>query len=195
MSHVKLSSFLGKIDYDKCFGIGSDSPQILLNQFATNVNKRNSVQSHCDNYNRKKNTSIFKDIANSVRQIEKEKINQQGDILTNKLEGTTSLSRKENSEMDDDIDQEGGGSRKRKNVRRKKTMHSTKRRKIQHNSKHKKSKVRKTKNSHKKKGKQVRKQHRRRRQRHIVPSSEKKRKSGKKSIHHFRRHNIFNSSD
>jgi hypothetical protein len=199
MSRVKLSQFLGKVNYDKCLLSDANNPQVLLNQFSTNVKQRNSVQNQCDNYSKRKNTSIFRDIADSVKRIEKLKIAEEGDILTNKLEGTTSLTRKAEEEnsggaanggenMDDDIDQEGGGRSHRRGVKRKykhhkKSTHSVKRRKT----------------THKKTTRKKRKSHKKRNHRRSATGGRKKRKSGKtrrrRRKHHFKRHNIFSQAE
>jgi hypothetical protein len=186
MSRVKLSAFLGKVDYDKCFTDSSDNPQILLNQFSTNVKQRNSLQNLGDNYNRKKNTSIFRDIAQSVKKVEKNKIEEEGEILTNKLEGTTTLTRNQNSdsEMADEIDQEGGGrvrrGRKRKYTHRKKTVHAVKRRR----------------KSHKKRKTYKKRKHIKKHRGNQSGGGRKKRKSSKKRRkHHYKRHNIFNQTE
>jgi hypothetical protein len=180
MSRVKLSNFVSKINYDKCLNSSVNSNS-LINQFATNSRDRSSIQSRCDSLSKKKYSKIFEDISNSIKKIQTEKIGEEGDILTNKLEGTTSNSRKHdnNIDMNNEIDQSGSG-RKRK-YKRHETMESghPKRKKRKYVKKRKNVKKRKTsKRKHRKRG-----------------ATKRSQKKKKKSKHHFRRHNIFSSTD
>src|SRR6266481_1790572 len=102
MPRAKVSTILDKIDYDKC--IQNKNHSQLANSFDSMItsNDRTSLRAGCDN--RKKN--IFKDLKSSLREVVRDKINQEGEILTNKLLGTTTKTRKENrgeKESDSDI--------------------------------------------------------------------------------------------
>jgi hypothetical protein len=182
MSRIKLSKFLGKVNYDKCLN-SSVNNNSLINQFATNTRDRSSLQSGCDNINKKKYSKIFKDLNDSIRKIETEKFIEQGVILTNKLEGTTTSTRnhENNIEMNNEIDQSGSG-RKRKYVHHKKKIASE----SGHHSRKKKRKTVRKKHHHVKKRKTTK-----HKKRGVVKKSSKKRKTK----HHFRRHNIFSRSD
>src|SRR6266436_5473281 len=101
MPRIKVSKVLSDIDFDKC--LSDKEHSLLLNTFndADANTPRFSLRSGCDDKNKK---SIFKDFQKSLKKIEKEKINEQGEILTNKILGTTTFSRKEDSQenkMDD----------------------------------------------------------------------------------------------
>src|SRR5271154_5271505 len=94
MPRVKVSKVLSNINYDKC--LSDKEHSLLLNtfdDFGSNTG-RSSLRTGCDTKNKK---NIFKDLSKSLKKIEKEKIDQQGEILTNKILGTTTSSRKEES--------------------------------------------------------------------------------------------------
>src|SRR6266404_352944 len=112
MPRVKVSKVLSDINFDKC--LNDKEHSLLTNTFndGETIGSRFSLRSGCDDKNKK---HIFKDFQKSLKKIEKEKINEQGEILTNKILGTTTFSRKEDSGENkmDDLVQSGAG-RKRK---------------------------------------------------------------------------------
>ncbi len=174
MPRVKVSKVLSDLDFDKC--LSNKEHSLLTNVFDdVETNRaRFSLRSGCDDKFKK---SIFKDLENSLKKIEKQKINEQGEILTNKLLGTTTSSRKEqigDNNMDDLV-QTGGGRK-----RRHQSAHESpkKKRKIR-------KKVHKIK-SHRRRGRpRLHKKHKK---------SVKKRKSHKikgSKKHHYKHHNIF----
>jgi len=114
MPRVKVNKVLSNINFDKC--LNNKEHSLLLNTFNDfDTNKpRFSLRSGCDS---KKKNVIFRDFHNSLKKIEQEKINEQGEILTNKLLGTTTSTRKEES-GDHNMDElvQSGGGRKRKHL-------------------------------------------------------------------------------
>jgi hypothetical protein len=187
MVRVKAGNILRNIDFDKCLNTDSmkGSVSTLTNQFAIQNKRRSGLRVLCDN---KKNKSIFRDLSKTLDTIETERLNEEGPLLTSKLEGisTSSISRKNNPEMErGDIDQIGGG-RKRKYVH-----HDKKKKSLDGYSKKRRvGKKRGRKKSRKAK-------HHRRRGAVSRKSSTKRRKkrSGKKRRrkHHFKKHNIFST--
>src|SRR5882762_849 len=166
---VKVSKVLSNVDFDKCL---NDKEHSLLlntfNDFDTN-SSRFSLRSGCDNKPKK---NIFKDLQKSIKEIEKEKINQQGEILTNKILGTTTSTRKAESgenKMDEMVQSGGGRKRKhqsdnasqphikkRRKYRKKTTIKNKKIHKGKRSPHHKKTKKRRKKKSHKVKGQKQR---------------------------------------
>jgi len=166
---VKVSKVLSNVDFDKCL---NDKEHSLLlntfNDFDTN-SSRFSLRSGCDNKPKK---NIFKDLQKSIKEIEKEKINQQGEILTNKILGTTTSTRKSESgenKMDEMVQSGGGRKRKhqsdnasqphikkRRKYRKKTTIKNKKIHKGKRSPHHKKTKKRRKKKSHKVKGQKQR---------------------------------------
>lgn len=74
---------------------------------------RSSLRGMCDNSTggRFENKKIFNDLARSLREVEKEKLTEEGEVITNKLEGTTTQTRL-GGEMGDSVlepMQVGGG--------------------------------------------------------------------------------------
>src|SRR6266481_7422629 len=94
MPRVKVSEVLKKIDYDKCINAIDDFALTKSHLLESNAS-RSAMRSGCDNRNKKQ--KIFKDLRKALIEIEKEKLNEEGEILTNKILGTTTKSRKENS--------------------------------------------------------------------------------------------------
>jgi hypothetical protein len=185
MVRVKAGNILRNIDFDKCLNTDSMKGNVstLTSQFSIQNKRRSGLRLLCDN---KKNKSIFRDLSKSLDTIETERLNEEGPLLTSKLEGitTSSISRKNNPEMErGDIDQIGGG-------RKRKYVHHDK--KKSHDGYSKKRRVGKKRGRKKsKKGK-----HHRRRVGVSRKSSTKRRKkrSGKKRRkHHFKKHNIFST--
>ncbi|SRR6266481_1000014 len=207
MPRAKVSTILDKIDYDKC--IQNKSHSQLANSFDSMItsNDRTSLRAGCDN--RKKN--IFKDLKSSLREVVRDKINQEGEILTNKLLGTTTKTRKENrgekesdsdistdSEMDELV-QTGDGlkhrGRKRKHHSRKRNTNTQFKKKRRCSSgettKYRgqpADKIRKRRKKYKKRSgkKKIKKQRVRRKYQTKKHTRHRK--------HHYKSHNIFRSS-
>ena len=137
------------------------------------------MRSGCDDKNKK---NIFKDFQKSLKKIETEKINEEGEILTNKILGTSTFTRKEESGEDkmDDLVQSGGGRKRKRHTLNEDHLHIKKRRKIRRK---KKNTIKRTykKKSHKRKV--GRKKH------HHKKGKRKSKKVGKK--HQYKHHNIF----
>src|SRR5882762_2921951 len=180
---VKVSKVLHNTDYEKC--LNDKEHSLLVNSFNDiNTNSsRFSLRSGCDNKPKKK---FFKDLEKSLKEIEKEKINQQGEILTNKILGTTTITRKQEENGEDKMDElvQSGSGRKRKH-QSDNASHSNikKRRKYRKKSKKKitkkisKHKVYKKRSPHHKKNKRGKKK--------------KSHKSAGLKKHHYKHHNIF----
>jgi len=178
MPRVKVSKVLSDINFDKC--LNDKEHSLLTNTFndGETIGSRFSLRSGCDDKNKK---HIFKDFQKSLKKIEKEKINEQGEILTNKILGTTTFSRKEDSEENkiDDLLQTGGGRKRKHHAVHESHMQTKKRRKIRRKKKkHVIKKVHKRKSRKKRVGKRKHKK-----------SGIKK--SGKSKKHHYKHHNIF----
>src|SRR6266481_6288855 len=112
MPRVKANEILKKIDYDKCLSKSDEFALRKGSAFGFNTS-RSDLRGGCDTKNNKKN--IFKDFARSLNKIQKEKLDQEGEILTNKLYGTTTKSRKEEDQMDDEVQSGSGKKRKHHN--------------------------------------------------------------------------------
>jgi hypothetical protein len=195
MVRVRASDVLRNVNFDKAFEKqsrgGIDS---LGDQSSIGHKKRFGLRGFTDN---RKNKSIFRDLSSAIDEIEEDRLNEEGPLLTSKLEGnyTSGISRKNNPEMDRSaVDQIGGG-------RRRKYVHHDKQLK-------KIAKIceeigdKKMKSPRKKRGKKKKKKHHTKKKRGRSTTSttsgisrkrKKSRKSGKtkKKKHHFKKHNIF----
>ena len=180
MPRVKVSKVLSDINFDKC--LNDKEHSLLTNTFndGETIGSRFSLRSGCDDKNKK---HIFKDFQKSLKKIEKEKINEQGEILTNKILGTTTFSRKEDSEENkmDDLVQSGGGRKRKHHAVHESHMQTKKRRKIRKKKKHVIKKVHKRKSHKKRVAKRKHKKRGRKKSGKIT--------TGKK--HHYKHHNIF----
>ena len=183
MPRIKVSEVLKKIDYDKCINDIADYALSKPHLLESNAS-RSALRGGCDNRNKKQ--KIFKDLRKSLIEIEKEKLNEEGEILTNKLLGTTTKSRKENStgsEMDELV--QSGGGRKRKHGHVVTHRQHRKKRKLHHKKK--------TKHMlhHKKKAKHM--LHHKKRKTHKRKTNQTKHKKIglKHKTHHYKKHNIF----
>ncbi len=180
MPRVKVSKILSNINFDKC--LNDKEHSLLTNVFNDNETNRDrfSLRSGCDDKNKK---NIFKDFQKSLKKIETEKINEEGEILTNKILGTSTFTRKEESGEDkmDDLVQSGGGRKRKRHTLNENHLHTKKRRKIRRKKKTTLKRTHKIKKSHKRRV-GVKKHHHKKGKR-------KSRKVGKK--HHYKHHNIF----
>jgi hypothetical protein len=195
MVRVKAADVLRNVDFDKYLSSNPNKDNVnLSNQFSLDNKKRFGLRGLSDN---KKNKSIFQDLSRALDDIEEERLNEEGPLLTSKLEGTytSSINRKNNPEMERALDQVGGG-RKRKYVhhdkkckeivklcgeishegksKKKKKMTRKKKKRVGHKKKHSGSTSRKRRKSGRKRG---------------SGRKHKKKQSGKKR--HFKKHNIF----
>jgi hypothetical protein len=196
MVRIKAVDLLRKVDFDKCLNVNTvDGNAQLSNPFSINNKKRLGLRGSCDN---KKNTSIFRDLSKTLDEIELERLNEEGPILTSKLEGTltSGISRKNNPEMERELDQVGGG-RKRKYVH-----HDKKCAKIAKLCGEMSASGSGSGSGRRKKRKATKKRGRKRSKKtkhHRSTAARKRRKtkkhqSGKKKKRHFKKHNIFTSS-
>src|SRR6266404_2157565 len=128
MPRVKVSQILSDINFDKC--LNNKEHSLLTNVFNDNETNRDrfSLRSGCDDKSKK---NIFKDFQKSLKKIETEKINEQGEILKNKILGTSTFTRKEESGEDkmDDLVQSGGGRKRKRHTLNEDHIHIKKRRK------------------------------------------------------------------
>ncbi len=180
------------INFDRC--LRRDGGELKVgNQFT--LNDRSGLRNSCDT--RRKNITISRALAKSLEKIAENKKNAGGNILINKLEGTTTISRRNIDNMNnlpDESDQFGGGRRRRKMTGHTKHFTSCLCKVDSHQKFHSKKKTRKRRRkstsarskTHVKKSKK--KKHHGRRPR-------RKTKSSKKKVHkrkdNFRKHNIF----
>src|SRR6266851_7512813 len=128
MPRIKVSEVLSNINFDKC--LNDKEHSLLINTFSdfgTN-SPRFSLRTGCDNKNKK---NIFQDFRKSLKKIEQDKINEQGEILTNKILGTTTSTRKEESGENkmDELVQSGGGRKRKHQSVNEIHLHAKKRRK------------------------------------------------------------------
>jgi hypothetical protein len=116
MTHVRAFDVLSKLNYDNCL-IPSDTDYNSNRFLSTN---RSKFLTTCGNRARKqKRNQVLRDLEKSVNQIEREKLAEKGDILTNKIKGTTTLSRKFNypqqemlTGVDPEYNQDGFGGKR-----------------------------------------------------------------------------------
>src|SRR6266851_6513814 len=188
MPRVKVSKVLSNINFDKC--LNDKEHSLLLNTFSDFEahTPRFSLRTGCNNKNKK---SIFKDLQKSIKNIEKEKINQQGEILTNKILGTTTSTRKEvESKMDEMDTIQSGGGRKRKHH----SVDESHLKKRKYRKKNKKIIKRSfKKKTHKKRsvGHRHKKQNKQRRRKKTKKLSQKSSTIKRQKKHQYKHHNIF----
>jgi L-lactate utilization protein LutB len=89
MTHVRASDVLSKINFDN-YLTPSESDYNSNKFIATN---RSKYHNSWANRTKKRRNQVLRDLEKSVKQIESEKLAENGEILTNKLKGTTTLSR------------------------------------------------------------------------------------------------------
>jgi hypothetical protein len=202
MVRVRAADVLRKVNFDKCLTIDSNRGNVnLTNQFSLDNKKRFSLRGLCDN---KKNKSIFRDLSETLEDIEEGKLNEEGPLLTSKLEGTVTsniLRRNNSGEMERALDQVGGG-RKRKYIHHDKKCgkivklcDEISREKSKSTKKTKKRGRKKKKATHHKKTSTTKKRRKKSRKSSSNKRSGRKKGSGKKGKgkRHFKKHNIFSS--
>jgi hypothetical protein len=197
MVRVRASDVLRNVNFDKAFDEqsrgGIDS---LGDQSSIGRKKRFGLRGFTDT---KKNKSIFRDLSRAIDEIEEDRLNEEGPILTSKLEGnyTSGISRKNNPEMERSAVDQIGGGRRRKYVHHDKQLKKIAKICEEIGDKKMKSPSGKKRGRKKKKKKHHKKKKRGRSSTASTGTTRRKtrktRKSGKtkKKKHHFKRHNIF----